>query len=113
MRTQKSLTQFARKLRKNSTEAERLIWSHLRGRRLNNLKFRRQQPVGSYIVDFICFEKRLIIELDGGQHNENKKKDLIRTQWLNEQGYQVIRFWNHEVLQNSKDVLEAIWNHCK
>ncbi|MBN2031041.1 endonuclease domain-containing protein [bacterium] len=109
----KPFTQLARKLRKNSTDAERLLWHHLRGKRFNHLKFRRQQPIGPYIVDLICFEKRLIIEVDGSQHNENQKKDLIRTQWLNNEGYQVIRFWNHEVLQNSTDVLEEIWRYCE
>ena len=113
MRIRNQLTRLARQLRKNSTDAERLLWSHLRGKRFNNLKFKRQQPIGSYIVDFICFEKRLIVEVDGGQHHENQDKDLIRTQWLNDQGYQVIRFWNHEVLQNSTDVLEEIWRYCE
>ena len=112
LRITNPLIHLARQLRKNSTDAERLLWFHLRARRMNSLKFRRQQPIGPYIVDFICFEKKLIIEVDGGQHNENKNKDMTRTQWLNNQGYQVIRFWNHEVLQNSIDVLEEIWRHC-
>jgi len=107
------LIKLAKQIRKKSTNAERLLWYYLRGKRFNNLKFRRQQPIGPYIVDFICFEKRIIIEVDGGQHSNNEEIDLIRTQWLNNQGYQVIRFWNHEVIQHHMNVFEEIWKYCE
>jgi very-short-patch-repair endonuclease len=107
------LTELARKMRKEATDAERLLWNHLRTKRINNLKFRRQQPIGHYIVDFICYEKKLIIEVDGGQHAEENEKDLKRTQWLNQKGFRVIRFWNNEVLYNCDGVLEEIFEQCK
>lgn len=107
------LTQLARELRKEATDAERLLWYYLRARRFNNLKFRRQQPIGDYIVDFICFEKKLIIEVDGGQHAENEERDLERTTWLKQKGYNVIRFWNNDVLHNCRGVLEEIFRHCE
>jgi len=105
-------TQLARHLRKEMTSAERILWSYLRAKQLNGLKFRRQQPIGDYIVDFVCFEKRLIIEVDGGQHAENGDADLRRTQWLNERGYRVIRFWNNEVLNHCSGVLYKIMEYC-
>jgi very-short-patch-repair endonuclease len=104
------LIKSAKSLRQNSTEAENLLWLYLRAKRLNNLKFKRQQPIGSYIVDFICFEKRLVIEVDGGQHAEQVKLDSIRDKWLKVQGYKVLRFWNNEVLVNIDGVLETIIN---
>lgn len=102
--------QFARALRKNQTGTERLLWSKLRNRQLEELKFRRQEQIGPYIVDFICFERKLIIELDGGQHNEdvNKAKDTTRTEWLQKEGYQVLRFWDNEVFINLEGVLEKV-----
>lgn len=103
-----SLKTLAKNLRKESTEAETLLWRHLRNRQINNAKFRRQHIIGSYIVDFVCLEKNLIIELDGGHHSEQKKNDDIRTSSLESQGYNVIRFWNDEVLNQIKYVLEAI-----
>jgi very-short-patch-repair endonuclease len=75
------------------------------------MKFRRQESIGSYIADFVCFEKRIIIEVDGGQHAVEKEKDATRDAWLREQGYAVFRFWNHEVLQNIEGVLQVILNH--
>jgi len=107
------LSKLARKLRKEATEAENILWYHLRAKQLNNLKFRRQQPVGKYIVDFVCFEKKLIIEVDGGHHAENNETEKKRTQWLNDKGYTIIRFWNNEVLQNCTGVLEEILNYCQ
>ena len=74
------------------------MWSSLRGRQFDNYKFRRQQPIGSFIVDFVCFEMRLIIELDGGQHMENESYDRVRTKWLEGQGFFVLRFWKNQVL---------------
>ena len=97
----------ARQLRKNSTDAERQLWSHLRNRRLNGYKFRRQYPVKNFITDFACIEKRLIVELDGGQHCERKKDDE-RTRSLEMEGYKVLRFWNGQVLKNMESVLHAV-----
>lgn len=109
----KVLIKYARELRQNSTDAEKLLWGYLRNRKFENLKFRRQEPIGKYIVDFLCYEKKLIIELDGGQHNLFKEKDLIRDEWMNKQGYKVIRFWNNEVLNNIDGVLISIKENCK
>ena len=99
---------IARSLRANQTDAERRLWNLLRGRQLNGLKFRRQHLIGPYIVDFCCTEHRLVVELDGGQHAEEVQKDVRRTQWLNAEGYRVLRFWNHEVLIETVAVVEAI-----
>jgi very-short-patch-repair endonuclease len=99
---------FARFLRKNQTNAERLIWGALRGGRLMRFKFRRQHTIGNYIVDFICIEKKLIIELDGGQHSQQINKDIIRDKWLKSHGYEVIRFWDNDVIRNAEAVLESI-----
>lgn len=82
---------------------------HLRGHRLMGLKFKRQVVIGDYIVDFVCHARRLIIELDGGQHMDNGTYDEARTCWLNAQGYQVLRFWNHEVLLQGEAILEDIF----
>ena len=99
----------AKELRNNPTEAERILWQHLRLCQLGGYKFRRQQPLGDYIVDFVCFEKRLIIEVDGGQHNSQYLYDERRDAWLEQQGFRVLRFWNNEVLQNIEGVKEVIW----
>ena len=107
----KTLTKTARTLRTNSTDAETKLWQNLRARQLDGFKFRRQQPLGNYIVDFVCFEKRLIIEIDGGQHAVNRKKDIERDTWLKKEGYQVLRFWNNEVLGNHEGVLSVIRKH--
>ncbi len=102
-----TLRQRARNLRKNSTDAERHLWYHLRAGRLG-FKFKRQVPMGTYIVDFACLEKRLVIELDGGQHMDNKIYDTKRTDWLMTNGFKVLRFWNHDVFQKTPSVLEDI-----
>lgn len=107
-----NLTQVARALRRNSTDAERLIWRHLKARQLEDLKFRRQEQIGRFITDFVCYEKGLIVEADGGQHALEKEKDEERTQWLNSQGFTVLRFWNHEILTNIEGVLETIRMQC-
>jgi very-short-patch-repair endonuclease len=101
---------FARDLRQKFTDAEKALWMKLRNRQLEGVKFRRQQPTGSYIVDFVSFERKLVIEIDGGQHNEErtKERDEERTMRLEERGYQVMRFWNNEVLTNAEGVLERI-----
>ena len=96
----------ARDLRRNATDAEALLWSKLRNRQLCSAKFRRQVVIAPYIADFICFDARLIIEVDGGQHSE--ETDASRTAFLETQGFKVIRFWNHEVLTNIEGVLETI-----
>lgn len=101
------LRQRARNLRKNSTDAEKHLWFYLRANRLG-FKFKRQIPIGNYIVDFVCLEKRLIIELDGGQHLDNQFYDTSRSEWLNAKGFKVLRFWNHDVLQQTASVLESI-----
>ncbi len=98
----------ARELRKNPTEAEQVLWRHLRMRQLGGFKFRRQQPLGPYIVDFVSFEKALIIELDGGQHSEQVAYDSERTAWLATQGFRVLRFWNDQVLKQIEAVKEVI-----
>ncbi len=101
---------IARKLRKESTIQERMLWKILRNRQFKNLKFRRQFPIGEYIVDFVCEEKKLVIELDGGQHNEshNIKKDSERTKFIETQGYKVIRFWNNDITQNFEGVYQKL-----
>ena len=96
----------ARPLRRASTDAERLLWQRLRNRQLANRKFRRQATLGAYIVDFLCLEAQLVVEADGGQHDE--EKDKARTTFLTARGLRVIRFWNHEILANIDGVLEAI-----
>jgi very-short-patch-repair endonuclease len=96
----------AKQLRKHMTDAERALWRHLRSRQLSGHKFRRQQPIGQYVVDFVCLEKRLVIELDGGQHAETDQAsyDDERTAWLEQNGYRVLRFWNHEVLRSIETI---------
>jgi very-short-patch-repair endonuclease len=92
-----SETSLARELRQRQTEAEKTLWTRLRNRQLEGVKFRRQQPIGHYVVDFASFENRIIVEIDGGQHNERgmKEKDEERTVWLRREGYHVLRFWNN------------------
>jgi very-short-patch-repair endonuclease len=98
----------ARQLRKNPTDAERLLWRKLRFWQVGGLKFRRQQPLGRYIVDFICLEKRLIIEVDGGQYSEQVAYDVERDIWLRDQGFNLLRFWNHDALKNIDGVIEVV-----
>jgi adenine-specific DNA-methyltransferase len=97
------LTSRSRALRKNATDAERKLWSVLRGRQLNGLKFRKQVEIDGYVVDFLCAERRLIIEVDGGRHTP--ERDARRTAHLESQGFRLIRFWNHDVLQN----IDGVW----
>ena len=104
----KLMRERARGLRCQQTDAERWLWLQLRGHRFMGLKFKRQVPTGTFIVDFVCHERCLVIELDGGQHMEHANYDEERTRWLNEYGYHVLRFWNHEVLQQGEAVLESI-----
>ena len=103
----------ARNLRKRLTNTERFLWSKIRARQIEGCNFRRQTPIGKYIVDFVCHEQRVIVEVDGGQHSENVEQDFIRDKWLREQGYRILRFWNNEVLTNIEGVLEVIRDNCK
>ena len=99
----------AKNLRLNQTDAENMLWFNLRNKKLAGIKFRRQVPIGQYIVDFLCCEKKLIVELDGSQHIDNIEYDRIRTEYLNSLGYKVIRIYNNEILSNLKTVLEYIY----
>ncbi len=99
---------FARQLRRRQTDTERKVWQVLRAGRLGGWKFRRQQPIGRYIVDFVCLEKRLVIELDGGQHQDRADEDHERDRWLAANGFKVLRFWNNDVMQNLEGVVERI-----
>ena len=101
------LLDFARTMRAAPTDAEHRLWQHLRVWRLPAFKFRRQQPLGKYIVDFVCLEARLIVELDGGQHSESVS-DIARDAWLRSQGFVVLRFWNNDVFENLAGVVERI-----
>lgn len=101
---------FAKRMRREATLAEQRLWLQLRDRRLAGVKFRRQMPIGPYIVDFISLEQRLIIEVDGSQHNEpaGRQYDSARTAYLNQQGFRVIRVWNNDVLSRMEAVLELL-----
>ena len=103
---------IAKTLRKRLTYTERKLWKHLRVKQIEGYKFRRQEPIGKYIVDFVCYEKRLIIEVDGGQHSLNKDSDKERDMWFEGQGYKVLRFWSNQVLTNIGGVLEMIREGC-
>jgi very-short-patch-repair endonuclease len=107
------LTEYAKGHRKNQTDAEILLWKHLRRHQLDNTGFRRQQPVGPFIPDFISFGARIVIELDGGQHSQLAIQDHKRDQWFEDQGFQVLRFWNNEVLGNIEGVLNTIFQELK
>lgn len=100
---------FARKLRKGHTDPESILWYHLRDRRFLGYKFRRQMPVRNFIIDFVCVEKQLVIELDGGQHAENIAYDENRTKILNDVGFTVLRFWNNQILMDLENVLDEIY----
>ncbi len=105
---QEHLRRYARRLRRDQTDAERKLWSRLRDRRLYGARFRRQHPIGPFIADFCCTTAKLIVELDGGQHALQKRSDAERTTFLAGQGYRVIRFWDNEALTNTEDVLLRI-----
>ncbi|MAS07553.1 MAG: hypothetical protein CL534_23060 [Ahrensia sp.] len=97
----------ARHLRRSETDAEGLLWWELKSRQLNGYKFARQVPLGPYIADFVCRAAKLVVEVDGSQHADNPA-DLRRTRWMNNRGYSVLRFWNHEVLNSRQMVLSMI-----
>jgi len=101
---------FARNLRKTQTVAEKVLWFQLRNRRFSGFKFRRQRPIGPYIVDFCCLEKKIIIELDGGQHASQVAYDNSRTHFLESEDYRVLRFWDNETITNTDVVMDVIWN---
>ncbi|WP_220636234.1 endonuclease domain-containing protein [Georgfuchsia toluolica] len=100
--------EFRRDLRKNATDAERRLWQRLRGGQLAGVKFRRQHPFDGYVLDFVSLEKRLIVELDGGQHLDSAR-DRVRDCRLMSAGFRVLRFWNNDVLEQTDAVVEAIW----
>jgi len=104
----KPLLERARSLRSNQTEAEQRLWYYLRARRFSGLKFKRQKPVGNYIVDFVCFSPKLIVEVDGSQHAEQEQYDDRRDRWLRNEGFIVLRFWNNQVLGDTEAVLGSI-----
>ena len=99
---------LARSLRRNMTEAEAVLWSKLRDRQIEGVKFRRQVEIGPFIADFVCLERRLVVEVDGGQHADASEKDAARTAVIAEHGFEVVRFWNSEVLGNTSGVIDAI-----
>ena len=98
-----------RMLRRNMTDAERKLWSVLRGRQFDGYKFRRQHPYDSYILDFVCLERKLVIEVDGGQHADAEPADSNRTAYLEKAEFRVLRFWNHEALNHIEAVTARIW----
>lgn len=98
-----------RALRKKMTDAEQSLWQLLRGRQISGLKFRRQHPFADYILDFVCLENRLVIEVDGGQHKQQAEYDKKRTQQLEMAGFRVLRFWDNEVLREMESVMDRIW----
>jgi very-short-patch-repair endonuclease len=106
-RTDAPTLKRARELRREMTDAEKSLWQHIRGDQLEGNRFRRQVPEKPYILDFCCLRKRLVVEVDGGQHADSTA-DLRRTQWLKRRGYQVLRFWNNDVLNNIDGVLTVI-----
>ncbi|MBI2312609.1 MAG: endonuclease domain-containing protein [Betaproteobacteria bacterium] len=101
----------ARSLRRNLTDAERRLWQKLRLKQLAGHRFRRQMPLGPYIVDFVCLEAKLVVEVDGGQHADQAKYDEVRDGWLKAQGFRVLRFWNNDVLNNCDEVVEVIYSN--
>jgi very-short-patch-repair endonuclease len=102
---------IAKYLRNNMTDAERLLWERLMRKQMEGYKLRRQCPIGRYVVDLACLEKGLVIEVDGGQHAVQRAVDAARSAWLATHGYQVLRFWNHEVLRETEAVFETIRSH--
>ena len=99
---------LARQLRKEPTQAERRLWSVLRGNKLNGVSFRRQHAIGKYIVDFCAVKKKMVIELDGSQHVEQSEYDIQRTAYLKSQGYKVMRFWNDQVMKDMESIIRSI-----
>lgn len=109
----KYILNFSKKLRKNMTKEEKTLWYHLRAKRFSGFKFRRQVPINKFIVDFVCFSQKLIIELDGSQHldDENKINDTSRDEFFESQGYTILRFYNNQINNELANVLHEIFNH--
>ena len=103
----------ARKLRRDTTDAEKLLWTHIRNWNLAGLKFRRQHPIGRYVTDFCCEEEKLVVELDGGQHADGTDHDERRTKYIEKYDYRVVRYWNSEVVNNIDAVLADIRKHAQ
>jgi very-short-patch-repair endonuclease len=99
----------AKKLRANMTDAERRLWYWLRAHRFDGFKFKRQVPIDPYVVDFACLGRKLVVEVDGGQHADNSN-DVVRDNDLKGEGFRILRFWNNDVLQNTRGVLETIYS---
>ncbi len=100
--------QRATRLRRQPTDAEQYLWQHLRRKQIAGARFRRQVPIGPYIADFVCITTKLVVELDGGQHQARRSYDIDRDTYLQQQGFRVLRFWNNEVFSNTDGVLTAI-----
>ena len=113
MKSAPRLKAYARELRQNMTPAERILWAALRRRRFAGYKVRRQQIVGGYVLDFYCSNARLALEVDGETHLGKEKSDERRSQWLEEQGIRVLRFWNTQVYDELEAVLELVFRECK
>ncbi len=113
-RMKKPNVTISRTLRQRATDPERLLWNRVRARRLGGFKIRRQEPLCGYVVDFVCYEARLVVELDGGHHalDEGKARDRVRDGALHEAGFRVLRFWNHEVMKEPEAMLEAVYRAC-
>ncbi len=107
VKVSRKLLNIARNLRRSCTDVEAYLWKHLRGNQLDGFKFRRQQPIGCYVVDFVNFQRKIVIEVDGGQHSV-ANKDEERDRWLREQGFHVLRFWDNDVLKNIEGVLQVV-----
>ena len=103
------MNDYARELRNNATDAERLLWHHLRRRQLNGFKFRRQRPIGRYVCDFVCLEASVVIELDGSQHVSQAPYDAKRDAFLRSNGFRILRFWNGDVLRRTDSIIETIY----
>ena len=101
----------ARELRKNMTDAERQLWARLRRKQINGHRFRRQVPIGPYFADFACFSARLVVEVDGTQHDLESAYEQARTARLERDGFHVLRYWNEDVLKATDEVVEDIWRH--
>jgi len=107
----RQISPHAARLRREMTDAERVVWDRLRNRQLEGFKFRRQASIGTFVVDFLCAERSLIVEIDGGQHTA--ERDTARSQYLEAQGYRILRFWNHDVFEALDGVLETIVSELK